>query len=158
MTILSRGWPLSSILLALASTILLGIGIYFIAFRPTFLAEDVRYMQLTAADLSLIEPSLAPWLAQVFRVLGGYAAATGLLGLTLAATAFRVRHPAALLGALTAGVVSIGLMATVNVAIDSDFKLPLVLLAGLWLASIVTSILEGRASRRPPSQTQGTLR
>lgn len=153
-----RTWPLSAILLALASAIIIGIGVYFIAFRPTFLPEDVSYMQLTATELSAMESRLAPWLARVYRVLGGYAAATGLLGVTLAATSFRKRHPVAFLGALSGGIASIGLMAAVNVAIDSQFKLPLLVLAVLWFASVITFVLEGVGSRKSSPNSQGMSR
>jgi hypothetical protein len=145
----SRSWPLSSVLLALVSAIILGVGIYFMVFRPPLLPEDVRYMHLTATELATMEPRLAPWLSQIFRVLGGYAAATGLLGIALAATSFRTRHPGALVGAFAAGLASIGLMAAVNVAIDSHYKLPLIVLAALWFTALITFVLEGARPRSP---------
>ena len=94
-------------------------------------------MHLSAAELATIGPHLKPWLTQVFRVLGGYVLATGLLTMALASTGFRARRPVAVAGAFMAGVASIGLMTTVNFAIDSNFKWPLVGVAFVWLMSAV---------------------
>lgn len=66
------------------------------------LPEDVRYLQLTDADLSAVGPSLRDWLGFVFAVLGGFAMATGILMITLAATAFRSREPIAVVPSLEA--------------------------------------------------------
>ncbi|RUY33995.1 hypothetical protein EN978_35810, partial [Mesorhizobium sp. M7A.F.Ca.US.001.04.1.1] len=60
-------WTTSSATLALAGTIIAGIGLYFIALRPPLLPEDVRYMNLSAAELEAIGPRLAVWLTQGFR-------------------------------------------------------------------------------------------
>lgn len=70
----------------------------------------------------ILKPRLELWLAYVFRVMGGYVLATGLLTVTLAATAFRAHQKGAALGTLIGGTVSIGWMAAVNFMIDSDFK------------------------------------
>ena len=79
-----KPWTTSSVTLALAGMIIAGIGLYFIALRPPLLPEDVRYMNLSVAELEAIGPRLAMWLTQVFRVLGGYALATGVLLVALA--------------------------------------------------------------------------
>src|SRR3954462_10244002 len=86
-------WPASAILLALSGILLTGVGCYFLFLRPALLPEDVRYMQLTPTELQSVGPRLASWLTHVFRVMGGYVAATGMLALTLAVTSFRERHP-----------------------------------------------------------------
>jgi hypothetical protein len=82
-------WTLSSILLALAGTALVGAGLYFVFLRPPLLPEDVRYMGLSAVELDAVRPRLDAWLTQVFRVMGGYVIATGVLAVALAATSFR---------------------------------------------------------------------
>jgi hypothetical protein len=129
-------WPVSTILLALSGVPLIGVGCYFLLLRPALLPEDIRYMHLTQAELQLVGPRLAAWLTHVFRVMGGYVTATGVLALTLAVTAFRQRQPWAVAGAIIAGVASIGLMAAVNFMINSDFKWVLLAFASTWAASI----------------------
>ena len=78
--------------------------------RPPLLPEDVRYMGLLPPEIDLIGPRLAGWLTQVFRVMGGYVFATGVLTIAIAATLFRERRLAAAVGILIAGAASIGLM------------------------------------------------
>ncbi|RWB25948.1 hypothetical protein [Mesorhizobium sp.] len=139
-------WTISSATLALAGMIIAGIGLYFIALRPPLLPEDVRYMNLSAAELEAFGPRLAIWLTQVFRVLGGYALATGVLLIALALTAFRTRHPVALAGALVGGASSIGLMSVVNFTIGSDFRWALFACALVWALSLALYSFESRAS------------
>jgi hypothetical protein len=128
--------------------IVAGIGLYFIFLRPSLLPEDVRYMHLSAAELETIGPRLAMWLAQVFRVLGGYALASGVLLIALAATAFRARHAVAVAGALVGGASSIGLMSVVNFTIGSDFKWALFACALVWALSLIAYGFEARP--QPP--------
>jgi len=131
-----KPWTLSSIILALAGTTLIAAGLYFIVLRPPLLPEDVRYMDVSAAELDAIRPRLEAWLTQVFRVMGGYVMATGVLTVTLAATSFRTHHWGAGIGALIGGAASIGWMTVVNFMINSDFKWTLLAMALLWAASL----------------------
>jgi hypothetical protein len=109
--------------------------LYFVLLRPPLLPEDVRYMGVSAVQLDAVRPRLEAWLTQVFRVMGGYVVATGMLTITVAVTSFRRRHWIAVAGALVAGIASIVLMTVVNIAIDSDFKWALVCLAVIWAFS-----------------------
>ena len=84
----------------------------------------------------------------VFRVMGGYVLATGVLAVTLAATAFRGHQNGAAIGALIGGAASIGWMAAVNFTIDSDFKWVLLGMALLWACSLVLFWFEGKAIGR----------
>lgn len=129
-------WRSSSMLLAASGILLIGVGIYFLVLRPPLLPEDVRYMGLTPTELQSIGPRLTAWLTQVFRVMGGYVAATGVLALTLATTSFREHRGIAGLGAGIAGGLSIGLMAAVNFMIHSDFRWVLLGMAFVWAASL----------------------
>ena len=131
----SGKWTLSSIILALAGSTLVAAGLYFILLRPPLLPEDVHYMGLSATELDAVRPRLEAWLTQVFRVMGGYVIATGVLTVTLAATSFRTHHWGTGIGALIGGAASIGWMAVVNFMIDSDFKWNLLAMALLWAAS-----------------------
>ncbi len=106
----SKPWTLSSIVLILAGIALIGTGLYFILLRPPLLPEDIRYMALPAAQFDIVRPRLEAWLTYVFRVMGGYVLATGVLTVTLAATSFRAHQPGAAIGALIGGAASIGWM------------------------------------------------
>ena len=139
-------WRPSSLHLVAASVLLIGVGTYFLFLRPPLLPEDIRYMSLTPAELQAIGPRLTSWLTHVFRVMGGYVAATGCLALTLALTSFPDRRPAAAVGAGIAGGLSIGLMAAVNFMIHSDFKWVLLGMALVWAASIATFVREAAHS------------
>ena len=135
-------WSASSVLLAASGVMLVGVGFYFVFLRPSLLPEDIRYMNLSPAELQSIGPRLGAWLTHVFRVMGGYVAATGVFALTLAATAYRERHPWAVAGAAVAGAASIGWMAAVNFMIGSDFKWVLLGMALVWVASLAAFALE----------------
>ena len=143
----NRSWALSWIVLAAAGTAVIGIGLYFIFLRPPLLPEDLRYMALSAAQLDIVRLPLAGWLTHVFIVLGGYAVATGVLAITLAATSFRARSRGAAIGAAIGGAASIGLMAAVNFAIRSDFQWVLLSIALLWLCSLGLFWLEAKSER-----------
>jgi kynureninase len=107
----------------------------------------LRYLGASQAQIETAAPRLAAWLGHVFRVLGGYIAATGILTMALAATAYRQHRRSAAIAAASAGAVSIGLMSAVNFAIGSDFKWVLSAIAALWACSIVRYGFE--ASRSP---------
>lgn len=139
-------WTFSSLLLAGSGVLLIGVGLYFLFVRPSLLPEDVRFMKLTPAELQLVGGKLGSWLVHVFRVMGGYIAATGVLAITLAATSFRDHHPLAAAGATVAGAVSIGWMAAVNFMIDSDFKWVLLGMALVWAFSLAAFAWEAARS------------
>jgi hypothetical protein len=142
------GWPASALLLAISGVMLIGVGCYFLFIRPGLLPEDIRYMGLTPAELDSIGPRLAAWLNHVFNVMGGYVTATGVLALTLAATAFRQRSSWAVAGSIIAGLASIGWMAVTNFMINSDYKWVLLGFAFTWAASIAAFALEARRDVR----------
>jgi hypothetical protein len=135
-------WSLSSILLAVSGILLVCVGFYFLFLRPPLLPEDIRYVSFTPAELQLVGPRLESWLTFVFRVMGGYIAATGVLAVTLATTAFRDRRPAAAIGVALAGGLSIGWMAAVNFMIHSDYKWVLLGMALVWVASLAAYVRE----------------
>jgi hypothetical protein len=103
-------------------------------------------MNLTPAELQLVGGRLGSWLVHVFRVMGGYIAATGVLAIALAATSFRIHHPLAAAGAAVAGTASIGWMAAVNFMIDSDFKWVLLGMALVWAFSLAAFAWEAARS------------
>lgn len=99
-------------------------------------------MSRTPAELHSIGSRLTSWLTHVFRVMGGYMTATGMLALTLALTSFRDHRAVAAVGAGVAGGLSIGLMAAVNFMIHSDFKWVLLGVSLVWGVSIVMFVRE----------------
>ena len=113
-------WPLSAILLAFSGVMVMAIGLFFLFLRPPLLPEDLHYIGVSLPQIEAAVPRLLLWLPHVFRVLGGFALATGVLTVTLAVTSFRAHQLSAAVGASIAGAASIGLMAIVNVIIDSD--------------------------------------
>lgn len=141
----SKPWTPSSIVLIIAGIALIGVGLYFILLRPPLLPEDIRYLALPTAQLDILRPRLEMWLTHVFRVMGGYVLATGVLAVTLAATAFRAHQNSAAIGAMIGGAASIGWMAAVNFMINSDFKWVLLGMALLWACSLVLFWFERKA-------------
>jgi len=134
--------PLSSMLLAAFGFILAAVGAYFIFLRPALLPEDLRYLGVSLAQINGTMPNLPAWLSQVFRVLGGYMLAAGILTIFVARSSYREHVPGAAIAALLAGAASIGVMTLVNFAIDSDFKWLLAAVAAVWLGSISLHLLE----------------
>ncbi|QIN84446.1 hypothetical protein GBA63_18715 [Rubrobacter tropicus] len=124
-------------LLTLSGLALVGIGGYFIIARPALLPEDARFMGTTQAALLKAAPDLSRWLKRVFWVMGGYIVSTGVLVAYLANTSLRSGEGGALVVLALVWATSIGWMALVNVVIDSDFKRPLLALAGLWAIALV---------------------
>ena len=137
-----KKWTLSAILLAAAGISLILMGLYFLLLRPPLLAEDIRFMSLSDTQLASVQPKLEAWLSHVFQVMGGYILATGVLTVTLAATAYRAHHRGAGIGAFIGGASSIGLMAVVNFTINSDFKWVLLGMALTWAFSLAVFWLE----------------
>lgn len=129
--------PYSATILAACGLIMIGIGLYFILVRPSFLPEDARNAGASLKEIQAVAPGFARWLGRVFWVLGGYIAATGILTLYIATTSFRTRAKGVGVAVGAAGIASIGMMATVNVLINSDFKLPLIGLGLLWTSAAV---------------------
>ena len=137
-----KNWTLSAILLATAGASLVLMGLYFLVLRPPLLPEDIRFMALSDGQFQAAQPRLEAWLSPVFQVMGGYILATGVLTIALATTAYRAHHRGAGVGAFIGGLASIGVMAAVNFAIDSDFKWLLLGLALLWAVSLAMFWLE----------------
>jgi hypothetical protein len=127
---------MSSVLLAAAGAIIIGMGAYFMFLRPPLLPEDFRYLRTTPEQLQMIAPRLTAWLTSVFRVVGGYMAGSGILTVYVAATSFRTGGRIAMIVVAVAGLVTIGLMASINFLIDSEFKWFLAGIAALWFLAL----------------------
>ena len=132
----SASWPLSSIVLVLFGAALIAMGGFFVLQRPALLPEDLRFIGQSAAQVDAAVPGLRSWLFHVFRVMGGYIIAAGILTITLAVTSFRQHHWGAAAGVFLAGAASIGWMVIVNFIIDSDYKWSLLAIFALWVISL----------------------
>lgn len=127
---------LSGWLLAACGLAVVGIGVFFLAFRPALLPEDRRYIGAADASLDAL-PGLGRWLQKVFRVMGGYMVASGVLTVYLGLADVRDGSNTAWAVAAAAGVASVGLMAVINVRLRSDFRWPLLALAALWASAVL---------------------
>lgn len=104
--------------------------------------EDIRFLKFK--DNNELIQVLKPWLNHVFRVLGGYAMATGILAIHLAMGEFKELKMKAIFTATLAGLTSIGIMAWTNFQIQSDFRWTLFALALLWTSAIALAVYEKR--------------
>lgn len=138
----------SANLLGFYGLTLLGIGIFFVLFRPPFLPEDIKFMQLSELQIKTFTEFSMPWLKQVFRVLGGYIFSSGILFIYLAYRPFRMFDSGSWIVAFIAGLSSIGVMTYINFRIGSDFKWLLALLCLVWLSSLVLNLIEKKRSTK----------
>lgn len=120
------------IIISMTGLILMGIGLYFIFFRPSLLPEDLQFMQIDTTIFERI-PLLKDWLGNVFTVLGGFALTTGFLKIIFA-TKFSTKS--LILPIFVAWLSSDALMAVVNFKIHSNFRWSLFSLATLELIGI----------------------
>ena len=119
--------------------LLVGLGAFFILFRPPLLPEDLRFLGRSGGEIDQFVPQLRKWLRRVFVVLGGHALTAGGLTIFVAATDVREGDITAVVVLALAGATSIGLMAVVNFAIRSDFRWALLAASGLWVAAIAAA-------------------
>lgn len=124
-------------LFGIGGAVVIGIGGFFLFARPALLPEDLRYLDRTDTEIDAAIPGLRGWLRLVFIVLGGYAAATGILTLYLAATEIGDASPSAVAVLAGAGACSIGVMAVVNFLLHSAFRWLLLVAAALWIAAAI---------------------
>lgn len=111
---------------------LIGLGLYFMFFRPPLLPEDLRFMGTNSEDVQSALPGLELWLRQVFRVMGGFITATGLLACMISMKGNALHGKWTWVVLAMTGLFSVGTMSLINFKLDSDFKLQLVLPPFLW--------------------------
>ena len=117
----------------------IALGIYFMAFRPSLLPEDLRYIGSSAVNILSSAAGLEPWLQWVFTVMGGQMLCVGVLILLATARLRRIGSASiAEIAFLTVGAgASVGLMSAVNFVIDSEFRWALLIPVALWVAVLV---------------------
>lgn len=120
---------------------MMGLGAYFVLLRPPLLPEDPRFMGSTLPQIRAALPGLERWLNQVFNVMGGFMAGSGVLTAYLAFTAVPARTRGAGIALALAGLATVATMSWVNFSIDSSFKWLLLAPALLWLAGLACHAL-----------------
>ena len=115
---------------------LLVLGLYFVFGRPSLLPEDLRFMGTTLEAIETTVPGLQGWLHNVFVVMGGFMAASGALVLYLARTALAVRLKGAIGIFIVSGLLTVGLMSSMNFVLHSDFRWLLLIPVVLWFGGI----------------------
>ena len=144
-------------MLAVAGSLLMGLGLYFVFVRPPLLPEDLRFIGTSPAAIEAAVPGLPIWLRRVFWVLGGYMFTTGLLTLYVARTSFRTRDSGVAALVALAGLSSIGWMAIVNFMIGSDYKWVILAFALPWAIALALFWLEpGRTSSANTARRRST--
>ncbi len=133
----SKQRPYAAVLLALGGSLLMILGLYFAFVRPALLPEDARFIGRSMTQLQSELPRLLIWTRRVFWVLGGFMFASGVLTCYVAFTSFRARTRGSASVVALSGLTSIGVMAVVNVVIDSDFKWLLLAFAVPWVLALV---------------------
>jgi hypothetical protein len=127
----------SAAILAFGGFLLIAMGLYFVFLRPPILPEDLRYMGSTLLIIRGNIPDLLNWLQKVFWVMGGYIFTTGLLTVFVSLTSFHKRLGGAFTIVALAGISSIGMMASVNFIIGSDFRWVLLIFTLPWAIALI---------------------
>ncbi|MEA9358483.1 hypothetical protein SHI21_19760 [Bacteriovorax sp. PP10] len=121
---------------------LVGLGFYFIAFRPPLLPEDPRFMGASLTEIQTALPGLESWLKKVFIVMGGFMASTGVLILFLASIAIPQRLKGTSWAIALSGALSVLLMSAINFSLHSDFKWMLLVPSIFWTVGFVLYLLD----------------
>ena len=124
-------------MLSFGGSLLMLLGLYFVFFRPALLPEDARFIGRSMAQLQSEVPRLLLWTRHVFWVLGGFMFASGVLTCYVAVTSFHARARGSASVVALSGLTAIGVMAVVNIVIDSDFKWLLLAFAVPWVLALV---------------------
>ena len=136
----------TGVLLLTLGVLTLGAGVYFMAFRPPMLPEDIRF---SGVDPMTLPSRTRDWLSLVFRTLGGFIAGLGIVLSGLGARAFTGSAEWQRWGLAIALLVAFGQFLASNIALRSEF---------LWfvalqfvLATAVVAWTVGRRFRGRPS-------
>ncbi len=121
---------------------LVGLGFYFMLFRPPFLPEDLRFIGRTLDQIQLAAPGLAAWVERIFIVMGGFMTAAGVLVLFVASVAMPARSSGTSWALGIAGLLTVALMSIVNFSLHSDYRWVLLLPASLWSAGFLFYLAE----------------
>jgi hypothetical protein len=132
-------------LIAVCGVWLIGLGVYFMFFRPFLLPEDTRFIGSSLAQVQAAMPGLERWLHRVFAVMGGFMASTGVMTVVMATVVMPARLKGTSWALAVTWALTVVLMSATNFALDSDFKWLLLVPALVWLAGLLLHL----ASRSP---------
>ena len=116
---------------------LIGLGLYFIFFRPALLPEDLRYIGITLPVIESHTPGLLAWLHRVFTVMGGFMMGAGALLITLMVNDSQRPKKLDITLLVLSGALTVGTMSVTNFQLDSDFKWQLLIPLLLWIAGLI---------------------
>ena len=125
---------LAALLLLTLGVLTLGTGGYFWFLRPAMLPEDVR---LTGMAPHLLQPAMVEWLRIVFRTLGGFVAAFGILMVSVAGYMLTLRPAVLNWGVVVAVLVAFGRFLTSNIVLQSDY---LWFIAALFAIALIAAL------------------
>ena len=117
---------------------LIGLGGYFMFLRAPLLPEDLRYLGLSTTQVEMLLPHLAPWLRNVFTVMGGFIAGCGVLTVLVSVRVVPQCAPGTGITLGFTGLLTVATMSGTNFALDSDFKWLLLVPTIVWLLGLVT--------------------
>ena len=130
----------STWVLAACGIWLVVLGLYFIGVRPPLLPEDTRFMGTTPAAIRGNVPGLERWLRNVFGVMGGFMAGTGVLTVLAATVVLPLRLRGTSWAIALVGLLTVVLMSATNFALNSDFRWLLLAPAVAWFAGLILYI------------------
>ena len=93
-------------------------------------------MGTTSTQIQASLPGIENWLDKVFTVMGGFMTGAGVLTVFLATIVMPLRLKGTSWVIALSGVSTVTLMSGTNFALNSDFKMLLLVPALIWLASL----------------------
>lgn len=115
---------------------LICLGGYFMLVRPSLLPEDLRYLGLSMVRVEAALPHLASWLHNVFTVMGGFIAGSGVLLMFVSVRAIPQCFNGTGVALGSAGLLTVITMSWTNFVLDSNFKWLLLVPAIAWLLGL----------------------
>lgn len=129
------------VLLATLGVLTVGIGVYFLVFRPVMLPEDLRF---TGVRPEHLPPGVVMWLSIVFRTWGGFMAGLGLVLLGVAGHLIAPQRAFLAVGTALGICLAFGRFLLSNITIQSDHLTFIAVLFGLAMLITIGFLLPGR--------------
>ncbi len=105
--------------------------------RPPLLPEDLRFLGSSAIQVEALLPRLTSWLGNVFTVMGGFMAGSGVLTVFVSMRAVPQNLSGTGATLVLTGALTVAIMSATNFALGSDFKWLLLVPAVAWLLGLV---------------------
>jgi hypothetical protein len=122
----------AGVLLGLLGMSALGIGLYFMLFRPAMLPEDIKFIGVSRAE---VPARLLEWLGIVFRTWGGFMVGFGIVLVAIATSFFTASKALLSVGTAVGVIVAFGQFFLSNLALASESLTLIGVLFGLALAT-----------------------